>query len=72
MTTNETTNLSAEQAVKVIIIQTRSAIRCNEKQRATLRGLGLKRIGSQVTRVLDGSIVGMIKVVEHLIQIMPA
>ena len=47
----------------------RSQIGCNETQRATLRGLGLRKIGG--TRVLENtpSVRGMVKSVLHLVQV---
>ena len=47
----------------------RSQIGCDERQRATLRGLGLRKIGR--SRVVENtpSVRGMVKSVLHLIQV---
>lgn len=47
----------------------KSAIGCTEPQRATLRGLGLRRLGG--SRVLENTpaVRGMIKSVIHLLQV---
>lgn len=49
--------------------QVRSAIGCNEQLRLTLRGLGLRRPGSE--RVLENtpSVRGMVKSVIHLVEV---
>ena len=54
---------------KVTIVQTGSPIRRTKDQRATLRGLGLDRIGR--TSVLEDtpSIRGMIAKVAHMVQV---
>jgi len=47
----------------------RSQIGCDDRQRATLRGLGLRKIGG--SRVLENtpSVRGMVKSVLHLVQV---
>ncbi len=47
----------------------RSQIGCSERQRATLRGLGLRKIGG--SRLLENtpSVRGMVKAVIHLIEV---
>ena len=47
----------------------RSSIGCTERQRATLMGLGLRRIGR--SRVLENTpaVRGMVKSVLHLVQV---
>ena len=47
----------------------RSSIGCDERQRATLRGLGLRKIGG--SRVLENtpSVRGMVKSVIHMVQV---
>lgn len=47
----------------------RSQIGCDERQRATLRGLGLRKIGG--SRLLENtpSVRGMVKSVIHLVQV---
>jgi large subunit ribosomal protein L30 len=47
----------------------RSSIGCDERQRATLKGLGLRKIGG--SRLLENtpSVRGMVKSVIHLIEV---
>lgn len=40
-----------------------------EKQKATVKALGLKKIGSSVERDDSPAVKGMIKVVEHLVKV---
>ena len=56
----------------VKIRQTGSPIRRNDDQRATLKGLGLNRLGRE--RVLEDtpSVRGMIAKVAHLVQVLDA
>lgn len=56
-------------AKKLQITQTKSSIGCKPAQRATLRGLGLRKISA--TREHDDTKVirGMIDKVKHLIQV---
>ena len=49
--------------------QDRSSIGCQANQRNTLRSLGLKRIGHQVTRKADAVTVGMVNTVPHLVSV---
>ena len=48
---------------------TRSQIGCDERQKSTLRGLGLRKIGG--SRLLENtpSVRGMVKAVIHLIDV---
>jgi large subunit ribosomal protein L30 len=46
-----------------------SFIGCNERQRATLRGLGLTRRGRSVIVRATPSVRGMIRKVEHLLRV---
>ncbi len=57
---------------KITITQTRSQIKCPQRQKATLKALGLGRIGRSI--VLDGSpqVLGMVRKVEHLVTVTPA
>ncbi len=50
------------------ITQTRSSISANPKQEATLRSLGLGRIGSTAERKETDQLRGQIRVIEHLVQ----
>jgi large subunit ribosomal protein L30 len=47
----------------------RSAIGSTPKQRAVLRGLGLRRINSSVLRPDDSAIRGMVRKVIHLVEV---
>lgn len=57
---------------KISITQTRSQIKCPQRQKATLKALGLGRIGKRI--VLEGSpqVLGMVRKVEHLVTVTPA
>lgn len=52
---------------KLRVIQTKSGIGRSEKQRATLRGLGLKKLNQE--RILEDTpaVRGMINAVSHLV-----
>jgi large subunit ribosomal protein L30 len=47
----------------------RSGICAPAKQKATLRGLGFRRLGQRISRPDDASIRGMVRQVRHLVQI---
>ena len=47
----------------------KSIIGCTQKQIATVKALGLKKIGSNVEQQDNPQIRGMIKVVSHLISV---
>ncbi|WP_029362593.1 50S ribosomal protein L30 [Brachybacterium squillarum] len=51
------------------VTQIRSDIGGNQSQRATLRGLGLKRIGHSVVKEDRPEIRGMIRAVTHLVTV---
>jgi large subunit ribosomal protein L30 len=51
------------------VTQARSVIGENQTQRATLRGLGLKRIGDTVVKEDRPEIRGMIRAVTHLVTV---
>ncbi|ATG51294.1 50S ribosomal protein L30 [Brachybacterium vulturis] len=53
--------------MQIKVTQTRSEIGGNPTQRATLRGLGLKRIGDTVVKEDRPEIRGMIRTVTHLV-----
>ena len=59
-------------ARKLKVTQIRSGIGKPERQKQTLRGLGLRRLNSE--RVLDDTeaIRGMIRKVQHLVRVEPA
>ena len=52
---------------KIKVTQVRSAIKRPKNQKLTLEALGLKRIGQVVEHEANPSILGMVKVVEHLV-----
>ena len=52
---------------KLNIKQVRSQIGCIASQRLVLKGLGLGRIGREVTKIDDPCIRGMIAKVAHLV-----
>ncbi|MDR2500919.1 MAG: 50S ribosomal protein L30 [Treponema sp.] len=56
-------------ARKIRIRLTRSVIGSLPKQRATVRSLGLRKIGSTVEQEESPSIRGMLKVVAHLVRV---
>ncbi len=51
------------------VTQVKSVIGGTEVQRETLRSLGLKRIGDSVTREDRPEVLGMIRVVSHLVTV---
>jgi large subunit ribosomal protein L30 len=53
----------------ITIRQKKSTIACQPNQRATVNGLGLRRIGHEVTLENTPSVRGMIKRVIHLVDI---
>jgi large subunit ribosomal protein L30 len=57
---------------KITITQTGSQIKCPERQKATLRALGLGRIGKSVSVEGTPQVLGMVRKVEHLVNVTPA
>ena len=55
--------------MKIRIKLVRSVIGSLPKQRATVRALGLGKIGSSVEQEANPAIMGMVKVVEHLVSV---
>ena len=53
----------------LVITQTRGVTGSKQNHRHTLRSLGLKRIGHQVTRKADAVTVGMVNTVPHLVSV---
>jgi large subunit ribosomal protein L30 len=47
----------------------RSTIGALPKQRATVRSLGLRKIGSTVEQEASPAVLGMVKVVSHLVSV---
>ena len=56
-------------AEQVVVKQVRGTARHPEKQLATLKALGLGRIGKEKLHTLTPSTIGMIKSVSHLVVI---
>ena len=54
---------------KVKVTYTRSAIGYSQKQKDTVRALGLKRIGDTVEHTLTAAIKGMLAKVPHLVKV---
>ena len=53
----------------LVITQTRGVTGSKQNHRDTLRSLGLKGIGHQVTRKADAVTVGMVNTVPHLVSV---
>jgi large subunit ribosomal protein L30 len=56
-------------AQKIRIRLVRSTIGSLPKQRATIRSLGLRKIGSVIEQEASPTILGMVKVVSHLVAV---
>lgn len=54
---------------KIEITQSRSVIGTPEKQRKTMRGLGLRKIGHTVVKEDKPEIRGMIRKISHLLKV---
>jgi large subunit ribosomal protein L30 len=54
---------------KIKITQVKSSIKRPQNQKRTLEALGLKKIGQVVEHDSTPNILGMVKVVEHLINV---
>jgi len=63
------TRKAAKAAGTLKIRQIGSVIGCPEKQRATVRGLGLRRLNQVVERPDTPAIRGMVNRIPHLVQI---
>ena len=55
--------------MKLKVTQTRSAIGQNERNRGTLRALGLGKIGRSVEHAESPQLTGMLRKVRHLVRI---
>ena len=55
--------------MKIKIKQIKSSIGAKKNQRDTIKALGLNKIGKTVEKTLNPSIEGMIKKVEHLVEV---
>lgn len=56
-------------AEKIKVTLTGSPIGCFERQRSTLRGLGLTRMGKTVEIERTPAVMGMIRKVAHLVRV---
>ncbi|AYF45878.1 MULTISPECIES: 50S ribosomal protein L30 [Halobacteriovorax] len=56
-------------AKTITVTLKKSTIKCNEKQKATVRGLGLRKTGTSKTLENTSAVRGMIKKVIHLLDI---
>ena len=54
---------------KIRITLVRSTIRCLPKQRATVRTLGLRKIGSYNELEANPAVLGMVRAVSHLVSV---
>jgi large subunit ribosomal protein L30 len=54
---------------RIRVTQVRSAIGFDRRQRATLRGLGFRRLGHTVEVVDTPAVRGMIRKVSHLVRV---
>jgi large subunit ribosomal protein L30 len=54
---------------KLIITQTRSQIKCPARQKATLKALGLGRIGKRAEVEGTPQVRGMVAKVDHLVRV---
>jgi len=55
--------------MKIRIKLVRSVIGSLPKQRATVRALGLRKIGSSIEQESTPAVLGMVKVVSHLVSV---
>ena len=55
--------------MKIRIKLIRSVIGSLPKQRATVRSLGLRKVGSSVEQESNPAVLGMVKVVSHLVSV---
>ena len=55
--------------MKIRIKLIRSVIKALPKQRATVRSLGLRKIGSVAEQEASPAVLGMVKVVSHLVSV---
>ena len=55
--------------MKIRVKLVRSVIGSQPKQRATVRALGLRKIGSSTEQEASPAVLGMVKVVSHLVSV---
>jgi large subunit ribosomal protein L30 len=61
---------STKKPGRIRVEQVASLIGCDDKQRATVRGLGLRRIRHVVEREDTPAVRGMVRAVPHLVRIL--
>ena len=54
---------------KLIIVQTKSWIKCPKRQKDTLKALGLGRIGKRAEVTATPQVRGMVEKVHHLVKV---
>jgi large subunit ribosomal protein L30 len=54
---------------KIKVTQVKSSIKRPQNQKRTLEALGLKKIGHSVEHDTSASVLGMVKVVDHLVSV---
>lgn len=54
---------------KIKVTQVKSSIKRPQNQKRTLEALGLKKIGHSVEHDITASVLGMVKVVDHLVSV---
>ncbi|MEK9750518.1 MAG: 50S ribosomal protein L30 [Flavobacteriaceae bacterium] len=54
---------------KIKVTQVKSSIKRPQNQKRTLEALGLKKIGHSVEHETTASVLGMVKVVDHLVSV---
>ena len=59
----------SERGGRIRVTQVRSAIGFDRRQRATLRGLGFRRLGQTVELADTPAVRGMIRKVSHLVKV---
>jgi len=59
--------MAAKKTIKVKL--KKSLITCTEKQKANVRGLGLRKVGSERTLENTPAVRGMIKKVIHMLEV---
>jgi large subunit ribosomal protein L30 len=69
MPTKTTTKKAAKATQTIKIKMIGSLIGCTDKQRATVKGLGLRRMHQVVERADTPEVRGMVKAVPHLVTV---
>jgi large subunit ribosomal protein L30 len=54
---------------KITVQKTKSGLKLNDRQKSTLKGLGLGKINSKSQLIATQSIIGMIKKVAHIVKV---